>query len=979
MSVISVSMMAAVGLTVAAVEVPYERSEWTGSRPGERERAVKKTLIYAERQPYGPYSNYLHWFDDRPLYMDVSLRDRNDIGANYAGFFHDVDIAKQYGINGFAAISNFSTHLRQLDLLSRQPEIPWYSHMIVLVCGWGENMYPTVKDMIVRAAKSPYTARHDGKLLLWVYGGGTGLPWMKKWSKKLREDKDIPPFMLIGEAPYVEMYSALGSHPDGNVPAETVEAYRQKVAEAVSVLDGVQMWTVGHKCDHLGEYGWWFHATDVYRKYQLPIVKEVLSRPENRGKLVGDYIQTQYVNPDSGAVDSARGTEALRLHLDELAAINPDILTLFEWNEEYENTHLQPTVAHGRAFERIINYYRSLYDRTPLVPRPGDDVSVPNLIVSARRAIQLGESWHCELLYVPDGSAAKEVKATVKLVDNRGREMRLFPTETFATDRIRAIDYRVSSTNLADCGSVMPIVETEMDGVKRTWTGLASTRIRATTTTGRDFLYLNCPLREVLQPVERTFTVKPTGEDGVYEVEGSFTAGEKLASLEIIDDVEEIAAADSENRFDRAKCDLFRGVFTTSTPWKLGRDKRGNTHQGTIEVAGSKAAKLESGCQPWEVFHVLGRTNGAWRVSNNFAERAWGTFLLAVPKSDAAKARFVLDFPGFGHFEKNLAEVLKLGKFALEFTPEARIELERLDDLGDLPRHLGVDSAKVCSRLKSPNRFPSFQLRAISESGRIWRSPVRFPKAPGEARRTLEVISTMNRKIVPVEVAADLIPDIRYRFTPEHGAWLMSDGDRRFDISLGGAGRDGGSMISYRAKKDRFAEDYSHGDPLWERLPEGGWALRFSKSAYLNLFPETVPHSSEFTIAFSIKPGTAADQTLFRTMRVTHEECGLQAVIAGGKLKVIYIGENSGPLQFATGLEVKAGEWNDISISRNFHRFTVRVNGATKSAAYDRRSSYLQSVNFGGNVAPGTGIPEGIRPFEGLLRSFRVSHRYEGE
>ena len=966
----------ALGATDAEKGVPFVRTEWIGSLPGARARTVPKTLVYAERQPYGPLYNYLHWFDDRPLYMDVSLRDRTDIGGSYAAFFHDITIAQRYGLDGFGAISNFSMHKRQLELLAQNP-VPGYSHLIVFCGDFGDAQYPVIKDMILAAAKSPFTARYDGKLLMWCYGGGTER--QMNWVRKLRADAEIPPFLFIGDVPFYDMYLAHNkysrSNPPKPVPAAEVEAYRKKVADALAVFDGFQMWTVDRSSHHMGEYGSRFVPTDIYRKYELPVVKEVLSRPENKGKLIGDYLQTCYINPDSGAVDGAYGTEALRLFLDELVALNPDILMLFEWNEEYENTHFQPTVAHGRTYERIVNYYRSLLDGTKPVPRPGDDPSIPNLIVSTRRAIQLGDPWHCELLYVPDGSPVSEVKATVILKDNRGRVIRRFPTETIPTDRLKAIDYRISSELLADCASTVVVLETEYGGKRQTWTGFDSTRIRPTTTTGGDFLYTDCPLHELLQPTKREFTVKETDEEGVYEVEGLFACGEKLNSLEILDDVEEIAAADVENRFDRSRFDLFRGVFTTSSAWKLGREKGGTVHAGTARVAGASGARLERGNQPWEAFGVNGRNGDVWEISNNFGERAWGTFFVAVPKDETKRAKLIFDFPKLGHFEKDLATVLEIGRYAEEFVPQVRLELERLDELADIPRNLNLSSARVASRLKSPNRFPSYQLRAISASGKIWRSPLRHPRIAEDAKTQIEVIAAMTKDLRRVEVAAEAIPDLQYVFDPKFGAWLMSGGDARFDISLGGAGRDGGSMITYSSNKDRFASDYVRGDPQWERLADGSWALRFARGSYLNFPQETIPHTSPFTIAFSIQPDSSADQVLLRTRRVNDEDCGLQAVIVGGELRVSYFGVHISPLHFDTKLRIVPGVWNEISIAKDFRKITATVNGESKSIAYDRRAYYLQAVNFGGNVAPGPGVPSGVKPFEGLLRSLRISHR----
>jgi hypothetical protein len=78
--------------------------------------------------------------------------------------------------------------------------------------------------------------------------------------------------------------------------------------------------------------------------------------------------------------------------------------------------------------------------------------------------------------------------------------------------------------------------------------------------------------------------------------------------------------------------------------------------------------------------------------------------------------------------------------------------------------------------------------------------------------------------------------------------------------------------------------------------------------------------------------------------------------------------------EFDTKLKVLGGEWNRIAVSRNFEKYTIMVNGETREFGYTRRSRLFQGFSFGGNVAPGKNIPEGIRPFTGFLRAMRVRH-----
>lgn len=963
--------LAFVLLAAGAAEVPFTRTVSRAAKPGARARRLEKTLIFAERQLYGPFQNLLHRYTDRPLFLDVTLRDDPEIGS-YAAFFRDIEILRNAGLDGFGSLDYFNVHRAQLKLLGERPPAPGYSQMIVFPGYWAESRYAEVKSMILDAEKSPFTTRLDGKLLMWCYGNGTEAH--EKWARRLRADEDIPPFLFIGDMPFLDIYTAFGKYEKGKkpqrIPREIVEAFRGKVAKAAEAFDGFQLWCTEYYPDHIGEYPRHSLKTDIYRKYLLPVAQEVMGRPENKGKLFGTYLRNGYVNPFAGTTDGEYGTETLRSYLDEILLVNPDVLMLFEWNEANENTHFQPTVAHGRTWERVLAYYRSALDRTPPAPRPGDDTTVPNLVLSVRQALKLGEPYHLELLYLPDGATEKELTARVTLKDAAGRVLVTFPVEKIPTGELLAINYRLPSECLADSDSVTAELETGYGERKKIWRGFDSTRLSATTC--RDYLYSHHPLRELIEPETHSFEIRPAPGEEAYAISAAFVCGEKLAALEVLDGLEEVAAADRENVFDRAKYAILRGRFTSLIPSRFG-DGAAAVLKGTAKTPGAPNAILKSGHYAWESFGVRGKEGDIWKVTCHFGGGT-GTFFALVPKEELAGAKIVFDLEKLGIVECALDEAHSLGKKGMELKDTARLDLERLDDLADYPKPVGEPQAEIRVTLPSANRFPAYQLRAVTASGKVWRSALVHPNAHAPVKRPLQVFSDTAKQPVTVAVAKDRIPDLVYSFDPKYGAWLPCVRERRYDAQLGGSGRYAEPMDG-AAKKKRLPPDFVRPDPEWTE-EEGRPALKFAKGCYLTLPQEAIPRGAVYALSFEIKPAGAENQVLLRTRATDDHDCGLQLVLENGTLRISHFGILLVPRHFDTGFPLKPGEWNTVTIQKDFEKICATVNGQKREFGYDRRARRFQACVFGGNVAPGPGIPDTVAPFTGLLRALRVKHDF---
>ena len=1001
--------MALVGFAaLSAAGVEFTRTERGAAKLGDRKRTLDRTWIFAERQIYCPMQNVLHTWCDRPLFADTSLRRPKDgLSGENRAFLRDVEIMQDCGLDGFGSIAYHATNKQHLKLLEAHPPAKTYRQMPVICPVASMGNYAAEKDIILAHAKSPYAARLDGRLVCWSYGGGT--EGGQRYARRFAEDPEVPPLLYVGDMPFYDMYCAYGYDNEGKydpksntIVPEKVEAFRRTVADAAAVLGGFQVWCTNNRWDWNGEYSHFQDPTPIYRDYLRPVCEEVMGRPENRGKLVGAYLRQGYFNNAEGTISGEHGTQTLRNYLDEILLLNPDVLMCFEWNEENENTHFQPTLAHGRTWTRILNCYRAILDRTEPTPMKGDDTTVPNLVLSARQAIKLGEPYHLELLYLPDGSAAKELKARVTLKDEKGATVAAFPQETIPAGALKEISYFIASEDLAGVQSVRPELETELDGAKRTWTGFDSTRLRPTMC--RDYLYTHQSLRELLVPASQRFDVRATDEPDVYAVDAALGCGEELSSLEIVDDLEEMAAADTGTFFTDPDSVVLRGHLTTLLPALIGKGA-GRVLKGVATTPGAPHAVLRSAEYAWECFSVNGPTDGGTAIADNFGSH--GRFFVKVPKAELAGSRLRLDFKGLGFpIEAQMDEVYGQGVRSWELGKTVRFTLERLDNLGDIPAPLGTPHAALARNVRSANRFPAFQLRAITRSGKVWRSALVHPKAFAGAPRKLRVYSDTRHKEVAVDVPADAVPSFDYVFDPKYGARLHCPWGGHSDIELGGgewrggpmrdaeihkrmpagfAGQSAGEWIrdgdnyilkpgsaAAEAKPDAAAS--SRVDPEWVR--DGGrWALRFGGGSYMCVPQEVIPRGAVYSVTMDLKPTTDADQVILRSSSENNGDLGVQLIVKDGTVRLSYLGVHLYRLyEFDTKLPLRVGEWNRIEIGKDYKSLVCVVNGEKRSFPYDRRAERYSTHVFGGNLARGENLPAGIRPFDGLLRAFTVRH-----
>lgn len=951
----------------------YTRSaEDVDLSPGKRVRKLEKVRIYAERQPYKPWQNFQNRFIDRPLFTDISLRRGEDPEKN--GFLKDVEIGRKYGLDGFAAISYQTLHKRHLQYLEEKSILD-FGHAMVLVTGEGatEKGYQRLRETLIFAGKSPASARIDGKLLVWNYGSSAPkvMALLKTFVQSLRADREVPPFVIVAELPFLDIYNAFNRHRHNGteLTAAELDAFRNQVREALSLYDGLQLRVFENYRHPDGEYPWRILPTELYDRYMLPVLLEEFSRPENKDKLAGLYVRHGYINHLFGTCYGEYGTEAVRTYLKGAAKMNPDLLMLFEWNEANENTSFQPTVSSGRALERILAYARSCFDGQTPKPRPGDDTTVPNLILSTPRQVRLGEVLHLELLNVPDGTSG-EITARLTLLDEHGKKIIALPEEKINPAHMRAVTWRFPAEELAPYQAVSYELETVWNGRKRKWDAFDYTRIMTTTNTR--YLHTRVPLREILIPESWNFKVRQQ-EDGSYTADAQFAAPEELASLEIVDCGDEVYSLDRNREFDREKTAVFRGFFTSKK--NIGR------LSGRISIPGVSGWHLRSAeCGMFEQFANGFMVKDELRIKTTFVYGGRGNFLLSVPL-DAMKKnpRLIFRYDGLPEAGFDLAAVQQTGKYAGMIGKDVRLELYRLDNLGDYPEHMKMRTGVVQVRLRSAFRFPLLQLRAITGSGRIFRSPVQVLKEPDSRKESMTLWSETRRQPVTVQISTERLPDIRAVFSPEKGLFMGNTEAPEWDMMLGGGWTYSFPMdesCGDAVRRGILPPDTQTTAPEWVQ-ENGRRLLRFSgQGEYLVLPRDMIPRAAPYELEFRIRR-EPVDQVLLRSCNFgTRRSYGLELVIENSKLKGIYYDMREQPVFFDTGLFVPAGKWTVIRVSRTVDEITFSADGKTRSFPFRGRGALFNMATFGGAGGPSAGIRADTGYFKGFLSDLKIRHNH---
>ena len=940
------------------------------SRPG---KATKDILIFPQLEAhYGDFQNFLHYWKDRPLYVNPAHRyEGNKFTFNTEpSELKHIEQCISYNIAGLTPLGGLRTSEAIFDAAEKYDVKNFLIMPAVYLPGISYSSSANIKNLcavLKRAIRSNKVFRHNGKVVVNSYEAASP----QRTPAKIKEILDTARkevgdgFIFVADLK-IPLTSFYRKHylpnPDRPDPVK-VKEFVDMLQSYLDVCGGLYLGIAPRvsSYDQGGEYGTYYDGK--FLDFIRPYIFEIYSRPQNKGKLLGVICTLGYVNHFSGMINAQEyGSETFRKSFESCLKLDPDFIVPFEWNEWNENTCFQPSVYKGAGYRRMIRYYQSLIDKSKkLTPLPGDDLSIPNMLFSYRYAYKLGDVMRFEMLNIPDGGAMLgDYKAQIVLKDVDGKVVHTLDEVSIKGDAFRAVTQTLPSEMFAAHQLLLPeLTVTDSKGNKKVYAG--NLYIRFTPTENRIFQYVRVALREAADVAVKEFKVTPNA-DGSYRVQGKVTAQEPLASVELLDNRTEMRALGEDNpEFDQNK----NVIIQLTTTAAKARYLNGKIWIDNVSSCYARSAKQDGNNENFkftvEKFGVNYQHGGIGKGNRKL--------FFVIPRSEADKAVIKGDL-NLMEFSIPVADIMKYGTVAREFSECIYFRFDRFEIQPDIPVRLNKKEVAFDVNVFSDNEYPVFHLRMIGENGKLYRSkPIQMKKASGKPV-ALPVWSETFGKIVTVNVAKDRIPDAVYKFDPVPGAILHNTYSPRFNGEIGGGYR----YSQPFSGTNTLIKDALTASAKWAKDEQGNNILRFDGiMSNITFEPEVFPRGA-FTLECEFKPAGNGNMALFRHSAGHPGSIG--AFIVNGKLFINYLTPGLSFRNMQTRLWTNPDAWNTLKITSDIKTLSVTLNGATQNFDNIGIGGLFRSFCVGGPVQ-NYGTPAGCTMFKGDLRKLRIYHNVE--
>ena len=981
-----------------------------------RRLAAKKTLADGKRHFYTEpviyrsgklYYSPKKWFD-RNIFVSRDMWDGTPKEFQTASLIKSIELVRQAGFDGFSPLIGGGRAPIIYSQAAVQAARAGEKSSVVPVFWFGRNgLQPYHMEQIKACAEGP-TWRFKGKPVAFSYNSDNYSPARVAAAlKEVREKTGI-------DLAYVHGVGSLwgtGGDPfhnyidHGEVSAVMILKCFDRLTAYLDAGEGIQFRNrLPDRDSNL--------FAPFYDEVLLPLYAAACAQDKFKSrKILGLSVQAGYSYYWGSQTLDRRGTKTLRTYLELCRKHNVDFIHGVEWDETNEDTCIDPTVCKPASSSRIYRYYSDLMRGNDPVPFPGDDLSLPNLIVSQRRQAILGAPFEVELLNVPDTKKSCPYTVEVRLFDEEGKCF--FTSRKYEFDASRLADHTIvlPAEEIAPHRAVYPHLVIDFAGKKRVIdSGLPASVIRATVS--RDYSWYCTPLRNLMFPAKEKvrfsregFLAEPMVRKIAAEVELEFP-GHKLNAVEALQNSMEIFAHDPKNEF--LQNDPARRLFRISS---LYMNRRG-TDFGTLTL---ELANAPGACYFEPVRH---KRNSYLAVANEkYRQIPWkepiakkrtrfsrhqNVTLFSVPENEVANAVLTVSGvrtsgPDEGRPFSWSLPLRELGAWGVRmktFEDGLHFGVETACKPELLP--LPLDSEKAAFKTVLANDLPEgvLMFRAVSKDGRVWWSKPFAPALPTGRPCRIGVYDPA-RAAFDLEVDALRVPRIVYKFDPALGPDVLScDAGREFFGALGALGTipsgfEGAAhsqnAVSFSAQlaQDLQKDRPSRPRPDWEKLPDGKWALRFApgRGQFVTFPPTTVPQRAGYSISAEIKFDAPDDQLIF-------SQCG-PGYLAGAQLrlengKFVIDFKNRRPHDMKSrysqtdthksALSPVPGEWNKVVLSYDGRGFTLAVNGKKEYFPQTGYALWLCVFTFGGTDPRDK---KELKCFSGLLRSLEIRHTTE--
>ena len=697
-----------------------------------------------------------------------------------------------------------------------------------------------------------------------------------------------------------------------------------------------------------------------FRRYVKPMILEVYAEPEFKGKFLAMNVGMGHDNTyKGGQIDSSNGTKTLRDSITCALELDPDFITFFEWDEWNENTGIRPTLWNSFAARRVVRAMKAKAEgRGPEAPLEGDDTSVPNVILSFRKTLALGESLRFELLSVPDAAAKGIAKLCLTLKDENGAVLAKLPEVELDLAKMDERRVKWDTALAGDACAVVPELEIEWNGNRRTWSdGLPFAEIRPSSNWDRKWVLM--PLRDLIDGA--TCSVAPAGfRDGTTRIRVKVDSPRTIDRLEVVDGGDIVYSMSGDER-QAYREDEDHYVFTSMnfcTPY---------TQKGaSMSIEGVSDAEWMLGTN---------RTHGLRRKLIPESEFTVDTYV-RVLKREATNAVLKLDWPDIGRFEMPLKRVLENGVCSIAGTNGFCMGVHRFNRQAAFFAPVNAKRAESVADIVPDLPVSVIGGHAITADGKICRSkPIVVGARSGE-KRAIKVWSEEQKRSVTVEVDRVRLPQFAYDVSGKRTGTVAKS---RFGWAYNGIL---GGSTAVATRRNRGGDSRQHcctekrmGMPTCAPTVtgEGRQAeMRFDGTGTYFVMPGgVIPTTCAYRFSFEFRPeDPEREQEIFGTGVGTPALWGVIGylkLVDGGYVSGIGLSlYERGDVHFRSKSKVKKGEWNKLELVSDSDTLEMFLNGESSG-----KVKLLQPGRANSNCWFG-GRPKEL--FKGSVRDVRVRH-----
>lgn len=923
-------------------------------------RKTERTCIFSRAQFKYSLGNdeYLNRWVDRPLLVDAKLDNNkaaNDLMSLQA-YEQMQQTALNYGLDGFSFFPQ-TTSRAKIYALTKESSVKNFQLLSEFT---GNNV--SKADVIRLALDNAASFKINGKVVITSYNADEDD--LASWQSNLASLKQqyssqfifLPSVTKFAGKPINFWQKKFHNH---KLTAEDINSIKNYLRQWAQATDGLYFSNVISLYDEHRNFD-----NEFYRDFVVRLMKSVLNEPGLKDKYFGLSACIGHENATRfGYTLSSNGTKTLRQSMETALNAKPDIINIPEWDEQNENTSLRPTVYNGSSSMRIIRYYTAVNKNESLASIPNDNTGLPNLIISYRKTLTLGEKLSIELLNVPDGTEKSTYNTVLILKDLKGNTIYQSSAENFSVDKLNDITITLPTETYAGNNVLIPELEIKINNKTININeGLQYIELRPTW--NWDYKWVKQPVRDLLNLSKINFQASPDANNSAQlNISASVIAEEPLAQVEVLNNnnvVYSYAANNNWHEDDKQVILSFTMQAFKNSAQQLN---------GTIS--------LQNATGKWFIPKTINNASAAGQVlsfNNMKAGVQRQRILLVIPRLDIAKGNLSVQLPGIFTGIISLEKIMHQGIIGFSGADAFNLVISNYLRQNKIPENLNLKNVEFSVPVIPDMPASVYHLQLISVSGKIYRStPVSAPVNDNTSKTTITVYSDTKNAPVSISVNKNEVPNIIYEFNPQHGSVFITNAGRCFWGILGGyfaqatevGGGNLGDDIPFIDMKD-YPDNTHKTAPDWITLDDKSYALQFDgKGTFISLPQGAIPRRAGYSIDMNIYPEeTNGQQTIIAQQSVY---LGSISIFSdNGTLKVSFSGENTSIKNASTGLSLSKNQWNHLKINYDQQNLTVEVNGTKgKTISVPGPGLYETATVVGGY---------GSQWFKGKIKSLSIKH-----